>query len=76
MITLIPGAHSVPYRPQQLSTSECGARSALYPFTPPALAGTIPGAIGDILAHISALTSNLAVIFTLDQHRCSRARSE
>jgi len=76
MITLIPGAHSVPYRPQPLSTSECGGRQGrrsrraqrALPFTPPGLAGTIPGAIGDFLAHVSALSSNLAVIFTLNQH--------
>ncbi len=76
MITLIPGAHSVPYRPQPLSTSESGGRQGrrsrraprALPFTPSALAGTIPGAIGDFLAHVSALTSNLAVIFTLNQH--------
>ena len=76
MNTLIPGAHSVPYRPQQLSTSECGGRQGrrsrraqrALPFAPPALAGTIPGAIGDVLAHVSALTSNLAVIFTLNQN--------
>ena len=35
----------------------------------PALTGTIPGAMGDILAHVSALTSNLAVIFTLNQNK-------
>ena len=31
--------------------------------------GTIPGAIGDILPPGVALTSNLAVIFTLNQYR-------
>ena len=35
----------------------------------PEHSGTIPGARGDILTPGVALTSNLAVIFTLNQHR-------
>ena len=39
------------------------------PLTPPEHSGTIPGAIGDILPPGVALTSNLAVIFTLNQYK-------
>ena len=46
------------------------ARVARFTLDAPEHSGTIPGARGDILTPGVALTSNLAVIFTLNQHRC------
>ena len=45
------------------------ARVARFSLDAPEHSGTIPGARGDILTPGVALTSNLAVIFTLNQHR-------
>ena len=44
------------------------ARVARFTLDAPEHSGTIPGARGDILTPGVALTSNLAVIFTLNQH--------
>ena len=44
------------------------ARAARFTLDAPEHSGTIPGARGDILTPGVALTSNLAVIFTLNQH--------
>ena len=46
------------------------ARVARFTLDAPEHSGTIPGARGDILTPGVALTSNLAVIFTLNQHTC------
>ena len=76
MNTLIPGA---PLRSLSPTTNEYQraqgesraakpARAARFTLDAPEHSGTIPGAIGDILTPGVALTSNLAVIFTLNQH--------
>ena len=79
MNTLIPGA---PLRSLSPTTNEYQraqgesraakpARAARFTLDAPEHSGTIPGARGDILTPGVALTSNLAVIFTLNQHnRC------
>ena len=77
MNTLIPGA---PLRSLSPTTNEYQraqgesraakpARVARFTLDAPEHSGTIPGARGDILTPGVALTSNLAVIFTLNQHR-------
>ena len=77
MNTLIPGA---PLRSLSPTTNEYQraqgesraakpARAARFTLDAPEHSGTIPGARGDILTPGVALTSNLAVIFTLNQHR-------
>ena len=77
MNTLIPGA---PLRSLSPTTNEYQraegesraakpARVARFSLDAPEHSGTIPGARGDILTPGVALTSNLAVIFTLNQHR-------
>ena len=48
------------------------ARVARFTLDAPEHSGTIPGARGDILTPGVALTSNLAVIFTLNQHSETR----
>ena len=79
MNTLIPGA---PLRSLSPTTNEYQraqgesraakpARAARFTLDAPEHSGTIPGARGDILTPGVALTSNLAVIFTLNQHSCS-----
>ena len=79
MNTLIPGA---PLRSLSPTTNEYQraqgesraakpARAARFTLDAPEHSGTIPGARGDILTPGVALTSNLAVIFTLNQHRRS-----
>ena len=76
MNTLIPGA---PLRSLSPTTNEYQraqgesraakpARVARFTLDAPEHSGTIPGARGDILTPGVALTSNLAVIFTLNQH--------
>ena len=76
MNTLIPGA---PLRSLSPTTNEYQraqgesraakpARAARFTLDAPEHSGTIPGARGDILTPGVALTSNLAVIFTLNQH--------
>ena len=76
MNTLIPGA---PLRSLSPTTNEYQraqgesraakpARAARFSLDAPEHSGTIPGARGDILTPGVALTSNLAVIFTLNQH--------
>ena len=76
MNTLIPGA---PLRSLSPTTNEYQraqgesraakpARAARFTLDAPEHSGTIPGARGDILTPDVALTSNLAVIFTLNQH--------
>ena len=50
------------------------ARVARFTLDAPEHSGTIPGARGDILTPGVALTSNLAVIFTLNQHTLRPAR--
>ena len=81
MNTLIPGA---PLRSLSPTTNEYQraqgesraakpARAARFTLDAPEHSGTIPGARGDILTPGVALTSNLAVIFTLNQHRTSKA---
>ena len=80
MNTLIPGAPlrslsptSIEYqRAQGASRAAKPARAARFTLDAPEHSGTIPGAIGDILPPGVALTSNLAVIFTLNQY--SRGR--
>ena len=82
MNTLIPGA---PLRSLSPTTNEYQraqgesraakpARAARFTLDAPEHSGTIPGAIGDILTPGVALMSNLAVIFTLNQHRSRRRR--
>ena len=77
MNTLIPGAplrsllaHSTNeyQRAQGESRAAKPARAARFTLDAPEHSGTIPGARGDILTPGVALTSNLAVIFTLNQH--------
>ena len=76
MNTLIPGAPlrslsptSIEYqRAQGASRAAKPARAARFTLDAPDHSGTIPGAIGDILPPGVALTSNLAVIFTLNQY--------
>ena len=79
MNTLIPGA---PLRSLSPTTNEYQraqgesraakpARVARFTLDAPEHSGTIPGARGDILTPGVALTSNLAVIFTLNQHKRS-----
>ena len=79
MNTLIPGA---PLRSLSPTTNEYQraqgesraakpARAARFTLDAPEHSGTIPGARGDILTPGVALTSNLAVIFTLNQHSTS-----
>ena len=77
MNTLIPGA---PLRSLSPTTNEyqraaggvqgrrSRRRAARFTLDAPEHSGTIPGARGDILTPGVALTSNLAVIFTLNQH--------
>ncbi len=76
MITLIPGAPlrslsptSNKYqRAEGVSRAAKPARVARFTLDAPEHSGTIPGARGDILPLGVALTSNLAVIFTLNQY--------
>ena len=76
MNTLIPGAPlrslsptSNEYqRAEGVSRAAKPARVARFTLDAPEHSGTIPGAIGDILPPGVALTSKLAVIFTLNQH--------
>ena len=76
MNTLIPGAPlrslsptSNEYqRAEGESRAAKPARAARFTLDAPEHSGTIPGARGDILTPGVALTSNLAVIFTLNQH--------
>ena len=80
MNTLIPGAPlrslsptSNEYqRAEGVSRAAKPARVARFTLDAPEHSGTIPGARGDILTPGVALTSNLAVIFTLNQHRATR----
>ena len=80
MNTLIPGAPlrslsptSNEYqRAEGVSRAAKPARVARFTLDAPEHSGTIPGARGDILTPGVALTSNLAVIFTLNQHTMSR----
>ena len=75
MNTLIPGAPlrslsptSNEYqRAEGASRAAKPARVARFTLDAPEHSGTIPGAIGDILPPGVALTSKLAVIFTLNQ---------
>ena len=79
MNTLIPGAPlrslsptSNEYqRAEGVSRAAKPARVARFTLDAPEHSGTIPGARGDILTPGVALTSNLAVIFTLNQHNTS-----
>jgi len=81
MITLIPGAPlrslsptSNKYqRAEGVSRAAKPARVARFTLDAPEHSGTIPGARGDILPLGVALTSNLAVIFTLNQYSWSTA---
>ena len=81
MNTLIPGAPlrslsptSNEYqRAEGASRAAKPARVARFTLDAPEHSGTIPGAIGDILPPGVALTSKLAVIFTLNQHRGAEA---
>ena len=84
MNTLIPGA---PLRSLSPTTNEYQraqgesraakpARAARFTLDAPEHSGTIPGARGDILTPGVALTSNLAVIFTLNQHITTRRNSQ
>ena len=91
MNTLIPGAPlrslsptSNEYqRAEGVSRAAKPARVARFSLDAPEHSGTIPGARGDILTPGVALTSNLAVIFTLNQHttikgsgtRCSKRKN-
>ena len=76
MNTLIPGAPlrslsptSIEYqRAQVASRAAKPASAARFTLDAPEHSGMIPGAIGDILPPGVALTSNLAVIFTLNQY--------
>ena len=80
MNTLIPGAPlrslsptSNEYqRAEGASRAAKPARVARFTLDAPEHSGTIPGAIGDILPPGVALTSKLAVIFTLNQHRITK----
>ena len=80
MNTLIPGAPlrslsptSNEYqRAEGVSRAAKPARVARFTLDAPEHSGTIPGARGDILTPGVALTSNLAVIFTLNQHTDAR----
>ena len=80
MNTLIPGAPlrslsptSNEYqRAEGVSRAAKPARVARFSLDAPEHSGTIPGARGDILTPGVALTSNLAVIFTLNQHTLVR----
>ena len=80
MNTLIPGAPlrslsptSNEYqRAEGVSRAAKPARVARFSLDAPEHSGTIPGARGDILTPGVALTSNLAVIFTLNQHKTSQ----
>ena len=80
MNTLIPGAPlrslsptSIEYqRAQGASRAAKPVRAARFTLDAPEHSGTIPGAIGDILPPGVALTSNLAVIFTLNQYTRTR----
>ena len=82
MNTLIPGAPlrslsptSNEYqRAQGESRAAKPARAARFTLDAPEHSGTIPGARGDILTPGVALTSNLAVIFTLNQHTTTTNR--
>ena len=82
MNTLIPGAPlrslsptSIEYqRAQGASRAAKPVRAARFTLDAPEHSGTIPGAIGDILPPGVALTSNLAVIFTLNQYNSFSAR--
>ena len=79
MNTLIPGAPlrslsptSIEYqRAQGASRAAKPVRAARFTLDAPEHSGTIPGAIGDILPPGVALTSNLAVIFTLNQYNAA-----
>ena len=82
MNTLIPGA---PLRSLSPTTNEYQraqgesraakpARAARFTLDAPEHSGTIPGARGDILTPGVALTSNLAVIFTLNRNTLDSAR--
>ena len=81
MNTLIPGAPLRSLSPtsneyqrvEGVSRAAKPARVARFTLDAPEHSGTIPGARGDILTPGVALTSNLAVIFTLNQHTCSVA---
>ena len=81
MNTLIPGAPlrslsptSIEYqRAQGASRAAKPARAARFTLDAPEHSGTIPGAIGNILPPGVALTSNLAVIFTLNQYKLTSA---
>ena len=81
MNTLIPGAPlrslsptSNEYqRAEGVSRAAKPARVARFTLDAPEHSGTIPGARGDILTPGVALTSNLAVIFTLNQHNSINA---
>ena len=83
MNTLIPGAPlrslsptSNEYqRAEGVSRAAKPARAARFTLDAPEHSGTIPGARGDILPPGVALTSNLAVIFTLNQHNGSPKKS-
>ena len=84
MNTLIPGAPlrslsptSNEYqRAEGVSRAAKPARVARFSLDAPEHSGTIPGARGDILTPGVALTSNLAVIFTLNQHKSAGAQNE
>ena len=85
MNTLIPGAPlrslsptSIEYqRAQWASRAAKPVRAARFTLDAPDHSGTIPGAMGDILPPGVALTSNLAVIFTLNQYTsCATGRSK
>ena len=77
MNTLIPGAPLRSLSPtsiedqraQGASMAAKPARAARFTLDAPEHSGTIPVAIGDILPPGVALTSNLAVIFTLNQYK-------
>ena len=81
MNTLIPGAPlrslsptSIEYqRAQGASRAAKPVRAARFTLDAPEHSGTIPGAIGDILPPGVALTSNLAVIFTLNQYKMTKS---
>ena len=82
MNTLIPGAPlrslsptSNEYqRAEGASRAAKPARVARFTLDAPEHSGTIPGARGDILTPGVALTSNLAVIFTLTNTLQARVR--
>ena len=62
-------------RAQGASRAAKPVRAARFTLDAPEHSGTIPGAIGDILPPGVALTSNLAVIFTLNQYKRTRVTS-